>query len=147
MEIIVLFILFLLFSLLRAAAESGKKQSAGKPQRPRRMPLPGPGEFDPSEWFDLPREVAAGPPQTAAPAARDLPARSAKLKRRRQALPAVERPQIPKQSPSRETMDAATAKKAARFGELLHRDALLRAVIMSEVLGPPLSRRPGRKIF
>ena len=38
MEIIVLFILFLLFSLLRAAAESGKKQSAGKPQRPRRMP-------------------------------------------------------------------------------------------------------------
>lgn len=54
MEIIGLFILFLIFSLLRAAAESGKKKPAGRPQRPRRMTLPELGEFDLSELFGLP---------------------------------------------------------------------------------------------
>ncbi|NLM47050.1 MAG: hypothetical protein GX200_09655 [Firmicutes bacterium] len=144
MEFIGLFILFILFTLLRAAAESAKKQSAGKPQHPRRMPLPQPGEFDPPEWLDLPREVTAGPLPTEAPAGS---ARQKKRKRPPQKAPqAAARPQAPKQAPPRETVAAAPAKKTAPLGALLQRDALLQAVIMSEVLGPPKSCRPGRTL-
>ncbi|HHX75539.1 MAG TPA: hypothetical protein GX699_11605 [Firmicutes bacterium] len=144
MEIIGLFILFLIFSLLRAAAESGKKKPAGRPQRPRRMTLPELGEFDLSELFGLPRDVTSDAPQTAPTAPRDEPGGIAKQERRESAPQAAKRPGYQKPAPPRQAVAAVPAKKAEQFGKLLRRDTLVHSIIMSEVLGPPKSRRPGR---